>query len=90
MEKQEGKSSEFLKTLPYKGSLDNYGASSVLWSQIFHERGLNTFLIPGFITFGDDDVLEQYKIERKKIQAIYRGRDFLNVTIEQLCKTAHE
>ncbi len=86
MEGKEGKVAQFLKSLPYKGSLDFYKENSSLWSQIFREQGLNTFLIPGFLTFEDDDTLELYKKEREKIQAIYKRRDFLEVTIEQLCR----
>jgi hypothetical protein len=84
--KKEGRLGELLQKVPYQGSFNDRDKSSVLWSQIFQEEGLDTFLIPGFVTFEEDDTAARYKKERKKIQEMYRGRDFLEVTVNQLCR----
>jgi hypothetical protein len=46
---------------------------------------IDDFQIPYFISFDEsDEIVRSYKEERKRIQAIYKGRDFLNVTLERL------
>jgi hypothetical protein len=49
---------------------------------------LNCLAIPGFVAFEGDETVEMYKQEKKKIQQIYRGKDFLEVTLQQLSKKA--
>ena len=84
--KKEGKMGELLKKVTCQGSFNERDKTSVLWSQIFQEEGFDAFLIPGFITLEEDGAVERYKEERKTIQAKYRGRDFLEVTLNQLCR----
>ncbi len=74
------------KNLFRKGSLHNYGEKNLIWANFFYERGFNTFLIPGFIAFDGDTTIKKYKKERKKIQSIYKGRDFLKVTLQKFGK----
>lgn len=45
---------------------------------------LQNFPIPSFASFDSGEIENQYKIEREKIRKIYRGRDFLKVTLEKL------
>ncbi|MCI0381693.1 MAG: hypothetical protein L0207_01385 [Chlamydiae bacterium] len=46
---------------------------------------LNNFAIPSFISFEDqDEVVEKYKKERKRIRKIYKGKDFLDFTLEKI------
>ncbi len=44
------------------------------------------FPLPVFRNFPNDSTLEKYKHERKKIKALYRGRNSLKVTLKELCK----
>lgn len=83
-----GKGTEFFKSMPLKGSLDGFGENNLVWANFLYEQGINEFLIPGFATFEDDEIVERYNKERKKIQATYHGRDFLEVTLEQLFRKA--
>lgn len=84
MEESGSKVAEFFKCITQKGSLQDFGENNLIWANILYEQGVNEFLIPGFVTFEDDEIIERYNKERKKIQAIYRGRDFLEVTLENL------
>lgn len=41
--------------------------------------------IPGFISFSkEDEIVQQYQRERASIQYMYKGKDFLNFTLEKL------
>ena len=42
--------------------------------------------IPGYISFDEGKRMGEFEQERKKIQKIYRGRDFLRVTLKELSK----
>ncbi|EKE03233.1 MAG: hypothetical protein ACD_20C00229G0002 [uncultured bacterium] len=44
------------------------------------------FPLPVFKSLPNDSTLEKYKYERKKIKALYRGRNSLKVTLKELCK----
>jgi len=44
------------------------------------------FSLPVFRSFPNDPTLEKYKNERKKIKALYRGRNSLKVTLRELCE----
>lgn len=46
---------------------------------------IDNFDIPDFISFDDNDlIIEKYKEERTKIQQLYKGKDFLNMTLKKL------
>ncbi len=45
------------------------------------------FMLPAFASFspeGQDEVVEKYIQERKRIQQIYKGKDFVNLTLQKL------
>ncbi len=49
------------------------------------ESSIEDLTLPGFVSFfEEDDVVEKYKMERKMIQRKYRGKDFLQLTLENL------
>ena len=53
-------------------------------SNTFQKRAsMNDFPIPAFAVFNDHAIVEKYKQERKIIQKLYHGRDFLELTLEQ-------
>ena len=48
---------------------------------------INHFILPIFASFtaeGKDEVVEQYKREREEIKKNYKGKDFLDLTLERL------
>lgn len=48
---------------------------------------INHFRLPPFASFspkGKDEVIEKYKKERDEIKAAYKGKDFLELTLEKL------
>lgn len=46
---------------------------------------ISQFEIPGFKSFNEiDPIAENYKKEREKIKEIYKGKDFLDVTLKKL------
>lgn len=46
---------------------------------------INDFQIPGFMSFEDnDEVVELYNLEKIKIQKQYKGKDFLDLTLQKL------
>ena len=47
-----------------------------------HPENLHT---PGFIAF-DDESMTKYKKELEEIKRLYKGKDFLEVTLQQLSK----
>jgi hypothetical protein len=72
------------KKLLCRGSLEYLGENHLIWADFLYGLGVNMFLIPGFVAFEGDRLVDGYKLERKKIQTLYRGRDFLQVTLSQL------
>lgn len=45
----------------------------------------DTFEIPAFVSFDENDaMIDYYKKERERIQKIYKGNDFLNLTLQKL------
>lgn len=51
-----------------------------------HNASIAHFSLPIFASFseGKDEVIEKYKNEREMIRQSYRGKDFLNLTLEKL------
>jgi hypothetical protein len=48
---------------------------------------LENFSIPSFMSFDEnDEVVQRYKKERRQIQKAYRGKDFLDFTLEALTR----
>ncbi len=46
---------------------------------------IDAFLLPSFISFTEEDeVLSKYKNEREKIREIYKNKDLLKITLEEL------
>jgi len=46
---------------------------------------IDNLLLPAFASFNEfDDVVDQYKNERKKIKEIYKDRNFLDLTLQKL------
>ena len=81
-ESREGKVAEFVNKAPFRGSSNDDALGN------FRTSNLNCLDIPGFIAFEGDETVEMYNQEKKKIQQIYRGKDFLEVTLRQLSKQA--
>lgn len=55
--------------------------------ELIDSPSIEKFSIPTFVSFSDvDPVIKQYEDERKKIQKIYKGKNFLKETIKQLSK----
>jgi len=49
---------------------------------------IDHLLIPSFASFfNEDEVIEQYNREREKIKKIYKGHDFLDVTLRKLTES---
>lgn len=71
-------------TSPRKGSLDDFGENNILWADFLYEHGVDKFLVPGFTVFEGDRMVERYKQERKKIRSLYKGHNFLEVTLRKL------
>ncbi len=68
----------FLSTLKFRA--EEHGRE-------FADPTINNFSLPHFASFspkGKDPVIERYKREREEIKAQYRGKDFLDFTLEQL------
>lgn len=48
---------------------------------------IQDFPIPAFISFDEnDEIVEKYKKERAYIQEVYKGKDFLDVTLKRLTR----
>lgn len=50
------------------------------------------FSLPAFASFSDkneDEVIQKYKMERDEIQKIYRGKNFLDLTLQKLTATSN-
>jgi hypothetical protein len=46
---------------------------------------IDYFLIPAFASFNNlDPVIDSYKNEREKIKEVYKGKDFLDITLQKL------
>jgi hypothetical protein len=74
--KRQKKNPFFLKALHYRFS-----------DTLLHPNlsSINLFSLPIFSSFSDDDeILEKYKLEKKKIEKAYKNRDFVQVTLEKL------
>lgn len=76
---EQNRKGEFLRTLPITidedGDIDEYGPKH--------------FLLPIFGSYGlhpDKQLLEKYKKERKRIKALYKGRDEVDVALEWLTR----
>jgi hypothetical protein len=76
-----------------KGSIGSFLTS--LTTQVYEERDIprptsQHFLLPIFVSFGlyPDDValFARYKAEQKKIKALYKGRDEVDVALEWLTR----
>lgn len=70
-------SEQFLQSL--KGRFSNPSLTGKVKFSLTHLE------IPSFISFDEnDEMIEHYKKERARIQNIYKGKDFLDVTLERL------
>lgn len=74
---QSDRSKDFTQTLKSHSSNGNY----VL------DLKLSNFTVPAFASFsekGEDPVIKKYEDERKNIQKIYKGKNFLDLTLQRL------
>jgi hypothetical protein len=76
-DRPDGLADDFFDNLPYAGT--NEGLKG------FVDFTIDYLHIPGFISyFEDDDVVKKYQLETETIRHIYKGKDFLDVTLEKL------
>lgn len=80
LENEEGKLSEFFKTYSFRASISN------LDSTHFGPWTPETLFIPGYVAFDGDETVIRYEKERDTIKKIYKGQDFLELTLEELAK----
>ena len=74
-EQQHDKEKEFSETITQYFSNKN----RISWHSI------NDFLIPAFSSYSENDpVVAKYEEERKKIQRLYKGKDFVDFTLQLL------
>lgn len=74
------------KPLHRRGALEDFGENNLIWANFLYEQGCDSFLIPGFMAFDGDALIKKYKNERKKNRLLYKGSNFLQVTLDQMRK----
>ena len=51
---------------------------------LYKDVSLSKFPLPEFVVFNDKEILELYKKEREEIRKIYKGKDFVTLTLQRL------
>lgn len=53
-------------------------------SPLYKSVSMSNFPIPTFVVFNDREVVGKYKKEREEIRKIYKGKDFVDTTLQRL------
>lgn len=80
-ENKKGKVADYLKNAKFPGSIISEPTLSN------KDLPLDSLFIPTYRTLEENEMTELYKKELRKIKKLYRGKDFLEVTLLQLSKT---
>jgi hypothetical protein len=75
---------EFFKSYPLFPTL-NVDSHSMSIEELF-DRRIGSYKIPGFMAMDNDSVLEKYREEKIKIEKIYRGKNFAEITLRALSR----
>ncbi|MES2274101.1 MAG: hypothetical protein V4487_07905 [Chlamydiota bacterium] len=78
---RKGKLGEYLKAAPFDAFTPERESIMELGM-----GGPETLQIPGFREIEGTYVSRRYELEKKKIEKIYRNKDFVEVTLQQLAK----
>jgi hypothetical protein len=71
----------------FKESILKTESPTALLQDLKQFKPPESFLLPGYVSFSDPDMhKEKYKLEHEKIKKIYRNRDLLECTMQQLLR----